>query len=57
MPVQIVGIDGYRLFRRDWQGGGGGRVALCIREHYDCVELDDGGERVECLWVKRQGKG
>jgi len=35
---------------------GGGRVALYVRECFDCVELDDGDDRVVCLWVRIRGK-
>ncbi|KAM9590845.1 uncharacterized protein ACIBXB_005894 [Morphnus guianensis] len=45
-------MDGYKLFRRDRQGRRGGGVALYVRECFDCLELDDGDERVECLWVR-----
>ncbi|KAK4810734.1 hypothetical protein QYF61_007708 [Mycteria americana] len=43
-------MDGYKLFRRDRQGRRGGGVPLYIRECFDCLELDDGDERVECKW-------
>ncbi|KAK4832306.1 hypothetical protein QYF61_021705 [Mycteria americana] len=39
--------------RRGRRGGG---VALCIRECLDSLELDDGDDRVECLWVRIRGK-
>jgi len=42
--------------RRDRQGRRGGGVALYVRESFDCLELDDGDERVECLWVRIRGK-
>ncbi|GAB0207466.1 mitochondrial enolase superfamily member 1 [Grus japonensis] len=48
-------MDGYKLFRRDRQGRRGGGVALYVRECFDCLELDDGDERVECLWVYGAG--
>ncbi|KAK4808498.1 hypothetical protein QYF61_009824 [Mycteria americana] len=35
-------MDGYKLFGRDRQGRRGGGVALCVRECFDCLELDDG---------------
>ncbi|KAK4810800.1 hypothetical protein QYF61_008773 [Mycteria americana] len=50
-------MDGYKLFRRDRQGRRGGGVALYVRDGFDCLELDDGDERVECLWVRVRGKG
>ncbi|KAK4825626.1 hypothetical protein QYF61_001306 [Mycteria americana] len=46
-----VAMDGYKLFRRDRQGRRGGGVALYVRECLDCLELNDGDDRVECLWV------
>ena len=49
-------MDGYKLFRRDRQGRRGSRVALCIRECFDCLELDDGDNRAECLWVRIRGR-
>jgi len=45
-------MGGYKLFRRDRQGGRGDGVALYVRECFDCLELDDGDDRVECLWVR-----
>ncbi|GAB0203473.1 hypothetical protein GRJ2_002812900 [Grus japonensis] len=48
-------MDGYKLFRRDRQGRRGGGVALCVG-CFDCLELDDGDDRVECLWVRIRGK-
>ncbi|GAB0189218.1 hypothetical protein GRJ2_001387100 [Grus japonensis] len=44
-------VDGYKLFRRDRQGRRGGGVALYVRECFDCLELNDGDDKVECLWV------
>jgi len=29
---------------------------LRIRESFDCLELDDGDDRVECLWVRVGGR-
>ncbi|GAB0208010.1 hypothetical protein GRJ2_003266700 [Grus japonensis] len=48
-------MDGYKLFRRDrqWRGSG---VALYVKECFDCLELNDGDDRVECLWVRIRGK-
>ncbi|GAB0177331.1 mitochondrial enolase superfamily member 1 [Grus japonensis] len=45
-------MDGYKLFRRDRQGRRGGGLALCVREN---LELDDGDDRVECIWVRIRG--
>jgi len=33
-----------------------GGVALCSRECFDCLELNDGDSSVECLWVRVRGK-
>ncbi|GAB0210334.1 hypothetical protein GRJ2_003499200 [Grus japonensis] len=49
-------MDGYKLFRRDRQGRRGGGVALYVRECFDCLELDDCDDKVECLWVRMRGK-
>ncbi|GAB0209002.1 hypothetical protein GRJ2_003365900 [Grus japonensis] len=49
-------IYGYKLFRRDRQGRRGGGVALYVKECFDCLELNDGDNRVECLWVRISGK-
>ncbi|KAK4815791.1 hypothetical protein QYF61_007231 [Mycteria americana] len=49
-------MDGYKLFRRDRRGRRGGGVALYVRECLDSLELDDGDDRVECLWVRTRGK-
>ncbi|KAK4806943.1 hypothetical protein QYF61_027310 [Mycteria americana] len=49
-------LDGYKLFRRDRRGRRGGGVALYVRECLDSLELDDGDDRVECLWVRIRGK-
>jgi len=47
---------GSKLFRRDRQGRRGGGVALYARECFDCLELDDGNDSIECLWVRVRGK-
>lgn len=31
-------------------------VGEYIRERFDCLELNDGDDRVECLWVRIRGK-
>jgi len=49
-------MDGYKLFRRDRQGKRGGGVALYVRDCFDCIELDDSDDKVECLWLKMRGK-
>ncbi|GAB0210072.1 hypothetical protein GRJ2_003473000 [Grus japonensis] len=49
-------MDGYKLFRKDRQGRRGTGVVLYVRDCFDCLELDDGDERVECLWVRIRRK-
>ena len=49
-------MDGYKLFRKDRQGRRGSRVALYVRECFDCLELNDGDDRVQCLWIRIRGK-
>lgn len=29
-----------------------GEVVGCVRESCDCLGLNDGNERVKCLWVR-----
>ncbi|KAK4823640.1 hypothetical protein QYF61_004561 [Mycteria americana] len=49
-------MDCYKLFRKDRQGRRGGGVALDVREYFDCPDLNDADDRVECLWVRTRGK-
>ncbi|GAB0209581.1 hypothetical protein GRJ2_003423800 [Grus japonensis] len=49
-------MDNYKVFRRDRQGRRGSGVALYVKECFDCLELNDGDDRVECLWVRIKGK-
>jgi len=49
-------MGGYKLFRRDKEGRRVGRVALYVMECFDCLELDDGHDRIKCLWVRIRGK-
>jgi len=49
-------MEGYKLFRRDRRGKRGGGVALYVRDCFDCVELNDCDDEVDCLWVKMRGK-
>ena len=49
-------VNGYKPFRRDRQGRKGSGVALYVKESFDCLELDDGDDRVECLWVRVRAK-
>lgn len=38
------------------QGKRGSGGDLYIRERFDCLELNDGDDRVECLWGRIRGK-
>ncbi|GAB0208330.1 mitochondrial enolase superfamily member 1 [Grus japonensis] len=49
-------MDAYTLFRTERQGRRGGGVALYVRDCFDCIELDDCDDKVECLWVRMRGK-
>lgn len=49
-------MNGCDFFRRSWQGRRGDGVALCIRKCLDCLELDDGGDRVQCFWERMVGR-
>jgi len=31
-------------------------MALYVRDCFDCIELEDCDDQVECLWVKMRGK-
>lgn len=41
-------MGGCQLFRRDKQGEGGSGVALYVRECFECLELNNGDDKVEC---------
>jgi len=41
---------------RDKRGKRGSGVALYVRDCFDCIELDNCDDKVECLWVKTSGK-
>jgi len=49
-------MDGYELCRKYSQGRRGSGVTLYVRECFDCLELDDREDRVECFWVRIRGK-
>ncbi|GAB0209401.1 hypothetical protein GRJ2_003405800 [Grus japonensis] len=53
-----VGMEGYRLFRKDRQGRQGGGVALYINDQLECMELHLGmdEELTESLWVRIKGR-
>lgn len=42
-------MDGYKLCRTERQGRRDNGVALYVRECFDCLQLNDGDDRVECL--------
>ncbi|GAB0179855.1 hypothetical protein GRJ2_000450800 [Grus japonensis] len=52
-----VGMEGYRLFRKDRQGTQGGGVAFYINDQLECMELHLGmdEEPTESLWVRIKG--
>lgn len=47
-----VAMDGYKLFRRSRIERRGSGVALYVRDCFDCLEINDGKDKVECLWVR-----
>ena len=49
-------MEGYRLFKRDSLGRKGGGVALYIKKDYECVEINEGGDRVESIWIGIKAK-
>jgi len=55
---QSVGMEGYRLFRKDRQGRQGGGVALCVSDQLECMEhhLGMDEELSNSLWVRIKGR-
>ncbi|KAM9590815.1 uncharacterized protein ACIBXB_005869 [Morphnus guianensis] len=53
-----VGMEGYRLFRKDRQGRQGGGVNLYVNDQLECMELCLGmdEEPTESLWVRIKGR-
>ncbi|GAB0203333.1 hypothetical protein GRJ2_002798900 [Grus japonensis] len=53
-----VGMEGYRLFRKDRQGRGGGGVTLYVNDQLECMELHLGmdEELTESFWVRIKGR-
>ncbi|GAB0176447.1 mitochondrial enolase superfamily member 1 [Grus japonensis] len=53
-----VGMEGYRLFRKDRQGRRGGGAALYLNDQLECMELHLGmdEEPTESLWVRIKGR-
>ena len=49
-------MEGYRLFRRDRLGRKGGGVDLYIKKDYECVEINNVDDRVECIWIRIKAK-
>jgi len=43
-------------FSKDRQGRKGGGVALCVKKDCECMEINDGDDRVESLWVGIKAK-
>lgn len=41
---------------RVYQGKTDREVALCVRDSFSCLDLNDGGNRVECLRVRTRVK-
>jgi len=41
-------MDGYKVFRSNRQGRRGSGVALHVRDCFDCIELNDCDDKVEC---------
>ncbi|GAB0203667.1 hypothetical protein GRJ2_002832300 [Grus japonensis] len=51
-----IGMEGYRLFRKDRQGRRGEDVALYVNHQLECMELHLGmNEKTESLWVRIKG--
>ncbi|GAB0191019.1 hypothetical protein GRJ2_001567200 [Grus japonensis] len=52
-----LGMEGYRLFRKDRQGRQGGSVTLYINDQLECMELHLGmdEEPTKSLWVRIKG--
>ncbi|GAB0204978.1 hypothetical protein GRJ2_002963400 [Grus japonensis] len=53
-----IGMEGYRLFRKDRQGRQGGGVTLYVSDQLECMELHLGmdEELTESLWVRIKGR-
>ncbi|GAB0199193.1 hypothetical protein GRJ2_002384700 [Grus japonensis] len=53
-----VGMEGYRLFRKDRQSRRGGGITLYVNDQLDCMELHLGmdEEPTETLWVRIKGR-
>lgn len=42
-----VGIEGYRLFRKDWKGSQGGGVALYVNDQLQIMEFHLGVDEAD----------
>ncbi|GAB0183945.1 mitochondrial enolase superfamily member 1 [Grus japonensis] len=53
-----VGMEGYRLFRKDRQGRQGGGIALYVNDQLECMELHLAmhKEPTESLWARIKGR-
>ena len=53
-----VGMEGYRLFRKDRQGRRGGDVALYVNDQLECMELCLGMDEdpTKSRWVRIKGR-
>lgn len=40
------------LMGRVYEGKTDREVALCVRDSFSWLDLNDGGNRVECLWLR-----
>lgn len=49
-------MDDDKVFRRDRQKTKGGKIALYVRERFDCLGLNGGGNKVDCLQVRIRRK-
>jgi len=49
-------MDVYKRFTRERQRKRSGGMVLYVRDCFDCIELNDCDDKVECLWVKMRGK-
>ena len=47
---------GYKPFRKDRLGRRGRGLALYVRKCFHCLQLKNGDDRVERLWVRIKGK-
>ncbi|KAK4830740.1 hypothetical protein QYF61_013190 [Mycteria americana] len=53
-----VGMERYRLFKKDRQGRQGGDVALYVNDQLECMELHQGMDKepTKMLWVRIEGR-